>query len=129
MPVLGEDILKDTFEAIQPGDSLQLVGGIFPGQGETELVIVRFGQVVPILHLALTGMDSAQDNPPYPNPLGADIPDTEVELERIPGRIVHEAAEAWFGMGKRLGRIGLVAATITVLGFGSKSDYYLTKPE
>lgn len=117
------NLFIETFESIEGGDTLLLMGGIFPRQNETSDVKVGLKIIIPILHI-VTGRDQYS---PRENPLfGPEDEDpSTLTLERTGVRFGHDYGEGpEITFGKKAGMILGRAVDIVILNPMSQNTFY-----
>lgn len=130
----GMDEFTQTFEVMEPGEGLFIVGGTFPGPNDRTEIKVDLSTLMPfmqVFHIGIGVRDRASIVAEYPereNPLGYREKAT-VGIDRGDSRFGFDPGEEWFRYGKRAARIGDAVVDLIIFDFETASFTLVTKPE
>ncbi|HSX45098.1 MAG TPA: hypothetical protein VLF39_03270 [Candidatus Saccharimonadales bacterium] len=117
---------------MEPGESVIVTGGTFPGRNERSELKLDLTQFMPIKYVLYTGLGDAQaaaENPVRPNPLGLIEDSVPAIFERTDKRFAFDPGDEWLRYGKHVGSIAGQVIDMILIGSSFTPDFYfVTKP-
>lgn len=126
------DLIVRTFEVMEPGDSLMLSGGTFPGEGEQAVVQLNIEHIIPYMNVfntAVGNRDGINRHPARDNPLGIEGRHIEETLRRGQARFKFDNETPEFRVATKLGLLGEIEVDMIAIGPNLRpAFYFVTKP-
>ena len=127
MPLQAEELFTRTMDVMSPGDTLMIMGGIFPGPDDSTEIKLGMQAIIPMLQI-ITGSD---DYPTRPNLFIGDVDPITLTLSRGDKRFGQDYGDRGPDMtyGKRAGLIlGLTVDLIILNPMSPRTFHFVGKP-
>lgn len=118
------ELLQRSFDALQPGEFLSIVGGTFPGANDRTHITVGLADIVEARWIVAGGEGGRRSNPVIEDARTQAI---EVEIERGDKRFRHEPSAMDIRIGVAVAKVSDVSVDMLIADT-TKGSYYFLRP-